>query len=593
MTGMRRLQWWLVLLLVSGCNCQPELTPDPTTPPSLTWPEGARLEVTATTQSSADLRWPEALGLVASYRLTWPGSSRDEAGTTTSLTGLPPGEHLPVEVVAVAADGTTSPPLKAEVAAAKKLEVPEGDISTDFCGANVFLAVGVAIPCATMSVVTGHVRTRDGGGVPGLTVSILEHPEWGSATTQADGLYALAVAAGRMTLHVQASAFLPIQRSVMATAREFTTVPDTVVLRRDEKATAISTAAGGFHVGTPQEDKDGRRSTAVFIPPGTSAVLRLADGGTTPAPTLTLRATEATVGPRGQEAMPATLPAATAYTFAADISADEGLAVGATGVGFTDSVAMYADNFQKFEVGVAIPLGAYDTRTGTWESLPDARVVQVAAGGRLDLTGDGEADEALPMLAGEAAALAAHYAVGTQLVRSLTKHFSTLDANTAWRCVGTCQALGEAAASGHSPWCDGECGSLVRVQNRTVSEFVGVAGTGLTLSWHSHRTQARRPAVDFRMGKSRDGGLPEGTKGTSYVLEVAGQRLLGGSSDGGYGDTAAVTWNGVDVFGRPVRGTVPATASTGYGLGACPSRWGEGEAASSVSIPLAAFQPTG
>ena len=109
---------------------------------------------------------------------------------------------------------------------------------------------------------------------------------------------------------------------------------------------------------------------------------------------------------------------------------------------------MYADNFQKFEVGVTIPLGAYDTQTATWEALPDALVVQLTEGGQLDITGDGKADAELPMLAGEAEVLAGHYAVGTQLVRSLTKHFSTLDANTAWLCVGTCQALGEAAASG-------------------------------------------------------------------------------------------------------------------------------------------------
>ena len=97
-----------------------------------------------------------------------------------------------MELVAVGADGTT--PLRAEVSPATKLDVPDGDISTDFSAANTFLAVAVAIPCATMSVLTGHALTRDGSGVPGLAVSILEHPEWGTATTQADGLYALAVA---------------------------------------------------------------------------------------------------------------------------------------------------------------------------------------------------------------------------------------------------------------------------------------------------------------------------------------------------------------------------------------------------------------
>lgn len=184
---MRRSRWaaacWL-LLVASGCNCQPELTPDASTPLTLSWPEGARIEITATTEGSAELRWPEAVGPVATYRVTWPNESRDEAGTTTSLTSLTPGEHLPVEVIAVAADGTTTTPLRAEVASAAKLEIPDGDISTDFCGANAFLRRGTAaIPCELFSVLVGHVRTRDGVGVPGMRVSVLSHPEWGSATS--------------------------------------------------------------------------------------------------------------------------------------------------------------------------------------------------------------------------------------------------------------------------------------------------------------------------------------------------------------------------------------------------------------------------
>ena len=105
------LNWWLVLLVVcSGCNCQPPGDPDGVTPLSLTWPEGARLEVTSTTEQSAELRWPEAVGPVATYRLAWPGNSREETGLTASLSGLSLGVHLPVEVMAVAADGTASPP---------------------------------------------------------------------------------------------------------------------------------------------------------------------------------------------------------------------------------------------------------------------------------------------------------------------------------------------------------------------------------------------------------------------------------------------------------------------------------------------------
>lgn len=217
MGGMR---WWLlsaVVCVVSSCTCDPEPMPDggPAVE-ALAWPTGAQLVVSGTATDSAELQWPAALGPVASYRFNDGTSSRDTSATTESLTGLRVGEHHAVSVVAVAADGTTTPPLTAEVAAAEPLAVTDGDISTDFCGANAFLVRGVDIPCDEMAILTGHVRTRDGVGVPGLRVSVLKHPEWGSTTTQADGLYAIAVSTGRHTIDLRAASFLPLQRQVTA-----------------------------------------------------------------------------------------------------------------------------------------------------------------------------------------------------------------------------------------------------------------------------------------------------------------------------------------------------------------------------------------
>ncbi len=554
-----------VLFMMSGCNCDPQGGPDASTAQSLEWPPGATLEITATTATSAGLRWPEARGAVANYRLTWPGVTRDETGTTATLTGLSLGNHLPVEVVAVARDGTVTPPLRAEVAPAPKLDVPEGDISTDFCGSNAFLLQGSAqIPCELLSVVVGHVRTRDGVGVPGMRVSVLGHAEWGSTLSQADGQYALAVAAGRHTLDVRASSFLPIQRLATAKARDFTYLPDTVVLRRDAKVTAISVAAGGFHAATPQQDEDGARTTSVFIPAGTSAWLRLPDGGTQAVDALSLRATEATVGPSGPKAMPASLPPATAYTFAADISADEALAAGAMGVGFAAPVAIYADNFLHYPVGSAIPLGIYDEAVGRWESAPNAVVLQVTANGGVDITGDGVADSAFPLLAGEGATLAAQYPPGTQLVRSLTTHFSAMDTNACWHCIGSCEPAGDQEVNSV---CESQTGgSLIRIQTRTLSEFVPVAGTGLSLGWHSNRGNVRKAAVDLRLGLLGDGGQPQGVIATYFRLEVAGRQYVVEHLDGGFGDAVQLAWDGKDAFGRAVKGPVAATSTTGYGF---------------------------
>lgn len=556
---------WAILVL-AGCNCEPKGGPDASTPLTLEWPANARLEITATTTSSADLKWPDALGPLATYRLTVATIAQDQAGTTASLTGLTSGRHLHVDVVAVATDGTTTPPLRAEVAPSTALEVPDGDISTDFCGANAFLSQGsAAIPCDVFSVLVGHAYTTDGVGVPGMRISVIDHPEWGTAISQTDGLYALAVAAGRHTLELRASAFIPIQRLVTAKARDFSYLPDTAVLRRDEKATAISTAAGGFHTATPQEDEDGQRTTSVFIPPGTSAWLRLADGGTQTTGTLTLRATEATVGPSGPRAMPASLPGATAYTFAADLSADEAVAAGARGVGFATPVAIYADNFLHYPVGGAIPLGIYDETTARWESGPNAAVLQVTAGG-VDYTGDGVADADFPLLQGEAETLAAHYAPGAQLVRSVTRHFSAMDTNSCWRCIGSCTEAGEAQSANNEtcPTCMG--GSLVRVQNRTLSEFISVAGTGLSLAWHSNRFNVRKAAVDMKLGLLADGGAPQGVVATYFRLEVAGRRYEVEHADAGMGDAVQLSWDGKDAFGRAVRGPVAATSTTAYGF---------------------------
>jgi hypothetical protein len=491
-----------VVVAASSCTCNPPAGMDGGMPPvvTLAWPDGAKLELTGTTATTADVHWPDALGPVAHYRLTWPDNAQDVTATSFNFAHLLARTHLPVEVVAVAVDGTTTSPLRAEVAPAEKLNVTDGDISTDFCGANAFLKQGVDIPCESLSILLGHVRTRDGVGVPGMRISVLHHPEWGETTSQADGLYALAVAAGRHTLELRASAFIPLQRLVTAPARNFAYLPDTAVLRRDEKATTLSMGAGGFHTATPQEDQDGKRTTSVFVPPGINASLRFADGGVQATSTLTLRATEATVGPAGQESMPATLPAATAYTFAADVSADEAIAAGASGLNFSGPVAVYADNFLRFPVGAPIPLGIYNEAKGIWESVANAAVIAVTANGGVDYTGDGVEDADFPLLTGEREALAAHFVEGTQLVRSLTTHFSTFDTNTCSRCVGSCEANGGASAANNvtCPTCQG--GSLIRVQNRTMSEYVPVAGTGFSLGWHSNRGNVRKAAVDMSLG---------------------------------------------------------------------------------------------
>lgn len=175
--------WWVVVCVVGiGCNCDPHDERDggvEPVPETLRWPDGARLTIDSTTATSASVTWPAALGPVSGYRVRVDDRDEETQALSRRIDGLTVGHHEHLQVVAFSADGSTTTALHAEVAAASGLVIPDGDISTDFCGANAFLKLGVDIPCDVFSVVIGHVRTRDGVGVPGMRVSVLEHPEWG------------------------------------------------------------------------------------------------------------------------------------------------------------------------------------------------------------------------------------------------------------------------------------------------------------------------------------------------------------------------------------------------------------------------------
>ncbi|HXO43257.1 MAG TPA: hypothetical protein VN999_17535, partial [Thermoanaerobaculia bacterium] len=128
----------------------------------------------------------------------------------------------------------------------------------------------------------------------------------------------------------------------------------------------------------------------------------LPGGQTSPLPTLTVRATEYTVGANGPQAMPAPLPPSSAYTYAVELGADEAAAAGAT-VKFSQPVPFYLENFLGFPVGGTVPAGYYDRASAAWVASDNGLVVQilsVTAGlADLDLTGTGAAADAAALAA--------------------------------------------------------------------------------------------------------------------------------------------------------------------------------------------------
>lgn len=471
------------------------------------------------------LTWPAAADDVgvAKYVLTKDGQALAELTETTfTVTGLAADTYLAVSVVAVDDTGNASAALDAEVAPAPRFELPTDmpPITGSFCATVQALTSGAtplqtgvsasALSCPDVGIIRARVTTASGSGVPGLHVTAPGHPELGETRTRANGEFDFAAPAGPLVIDVRAAAFLPLQRSVDVERLDFTHLGTLVVTRLDSKSTALATATGGLHVASARTDTFGTRAVRLYIPPGTTASLRFADGGTQPTPTVTVRVTEATVGAAGPQAMPASLPPQTAYTFAADFTVDEAIAAGAAGVTFSGPVAFALENFLHAPVGASIPQGSYDATTGRWEAQPNSTVLKVLPQGQVDTDDDGQADTEIPLLAGEADALASQFPPGTTVWRGVTTHFSALDINANHYCVGSCKGPKENPLPESKPERAVKCGSIIECRNQTLGEVLAISGAPFHLVYASQRAGQKKVRIPLAAEATPDAGTLKG-----------------------------------------------------------------------------------
>ncbi len=200
-----------------------------------------------------------------------------------------------------------------------------------------------------VSIIRGAVRTPAGTPLPGVAVTVRDHPEFGSTLTRLDGAFDLAVNGGALlTLNYRKDGYLPADRPVDAVWQDYVWAPGVAMVPLDERVTAVnlsSPAPVQVVRGTPSIDDDGTRTATLLVPQGTTATLVMPDGSLQPVTRLSVRATEYTIGDPGPEAMPAPLPTMSGYTYAAEFSVDEALAAGATDVRFSQPLVTYVENF--------------------------------------------------------------------------------------------------------------------------------------------------------------------------------------------------------------------------------------------------------
>ncbi len=449
-------------------------------------------------------------------------------------------------------------------------------VSFLYTGANA-VQTGVApdaIKPALAAVLHGRVLRDDGLPLPGVAITLLGRPEFGITHSRTDGVFDMAVNGGSpLTVKFEAAGFSSVQRRLDTAQQDFSVLKDVVMNGVDAAMTKVTLGAGApmqMHEATMQNDASGARHAALLFQPGTSAMLKMADGTTQPAASLSVRATEFTVGPNGPLAMPGALPSNSAYTYCADLSADEADAAGAASIEFDKPVYFYVENFLHFDIGIDVPSGFYNKTRGVWEAGPSGRIVKIIsiAGGaaNLDVDGDGNADTgatltALSITDAERAIIGGKYAAGASIWRVPIPHFSAWDSN--W-------PYGPPPDSGPPPTPptppdpdDDDCceGSIVETQSQTLGERVALTGTPFTLNYRSDRTAGNRAANIINIPLSGS-TLPGTVKRIELEVTVAG-RTFTQDFPAQANLSTTFEWDGLDAFGRSPQGRQPAKVRIG------------------------------
>ena len=496
-------------------------------------------------------------------------------------TSVPPNTAVDL-TVSLGPQGPPLPPDPATVAPLlDKSVVTSTHAASEFLytGGNP-IQTGVAqgtIEAKRAAVLRGQVTNRDGDPLPGVAITILNHPEYGRTLSRSDGMYDLAVnGGGVLTVKYEKGGYLKAQRQADVPWQDFVWLPDVTLVSFDIQAKAIDLSAPVLQTarGTPQSDAAGTRQATLLIPPGTTAQMILPGGGTQPLTGLNIRATEYTVGPNGPQAMPAPLPPNVGYTYCVELTADEAEQAGAVTVQFNQPLPYYVENFLGFPVGSIVPSGYYDRQKAAWVPSPNGRVIKIvsvtAELADLDLNSTAGADPSLYTSLGitdaERRQLATLYTIGQQLWRVPITHFTPYDLNwPAGLGVDSDATLpNQAPPDQKKPNCDPckQKGSILECQSQVLGQEIPVTGSPFSLNYRSSHVSGRTEAYTLDIPLSGP-SVPPSLGKIKLEVSVAG-RLFKWNFTKELNLSHTFVWDGKDAYGRMVQGRQPVNVRIGY-----------------------------
>ncbi|MBK1717696.1 RHS repeat-associated core domain-containing protein, partial [Thiocystis violacea] len=463
------------------------------------------------------------------------------------------------------------------------------DASTEFLytGSNP-IQTGVApgtIEAQRVAILRGRVLDKENRPLPGVTISVLDHPELGQTLSRTDGMFDLAVnGGGLLTINYVKDSYLQVQRQENVPWQDYVAIDDAVMIGKDPGVSTVTfndPASIQVARGSAVTDDSGARRATLVIPPGTTAQVYNADGTTRTVSALHVRLTEYTVGENGPESMPAPLPPTSGYTYAVELSADEApVKIAGKDVLFNQPVYLYLENFLGFPTGIQVPIAYYDRDKAAWIPSPDGRIIKILSvtGGlaELDTNGDNVVDNGaeLGITEAERQQLAGLYAAGQSLERVPVYHFSTHDPNYGIGCGEgqTCPvAQPDPAKSDDGGKLCGGCGgapttsfgSIIENENQILGESIGINGTPLTLNYRSDRVPGRLSSRRVVIPLT-NATVPANLLRIDLEIKVAGRTITQQSFAPTPDLSHTFAWDGLDAYGRPVHGTTPALIRIGY-----------------------------
>ncbi|HLP41304.1 MAG TPA: hypothetical protein VK465_07335, partial [Fibrobacteria bacterium] len=424
-------------------------------------------------------------------------------------------------------------------------------------------------------VVRGAVRSRSGAMLPGVTVSVLGHSEVGSTLSRQNGEFDLVVnGGGALVLVYAVDGYLESQRTFHPRWQEYVVLDTVTLVPRDTVVGTVDLSSGApmqaIQAGAVTDESGTRRATLI-VPSGTKASLLLPDGTQQSLGSMRVRMTEYTVGASGPSAMPASLPPSSAYTYALDYTVEEALAANAGGVVFEAPVYAYVENFVGIPVGHAVPSAYHDKAKGVWVPQDDGRVIKIAAiqGGMADLVVDTSGLTAsetylhsLGITDSERIRLAELHSVNQTLWRVPIRHFSSYDYNFPVGLPDDKKFPKAAKAKGDEDpnECDTRKGSIIDCHRQSLGETIRFPGLP-SMNYRSHRVASRRW---HRLEIAVTGpSVPLSVSHITLDVTIAGRKyhyVYPRATN----LTQVVEWDGLDIYGRPLKGKQPYSYSISY-----------------------------